>query len=113
MYYHDTQPQRDVIELEWLPVKELFQWNTAKLVHKSKFDPKHPDYIKVEFHTPKSVRSDTQEPFVAPGVTKTFQAQAKLFDDLPKKLKNIEEYKKFSRESKIFYLDQALAESLS
>ena len=104
---------KDVVELEWLPMKELFQWNTAKLVHKSKFDPKHPDYLKVEFHTPKrGVRSEKQEPFVAPGVTKTFQAQAKLFDDLPEKLKTIE-YKKFSKDSKIFYLDQALAESLS
>ena len=104
---------KDVIELEWLPMKELFQWNTAKLVHKSKFDSKHPDYLKVEFHTPKSVRSEKQEPFVAPGVTKTFQAQAKLFDELPEKLKNIKEYKNFSKESKIFYLDQALAKSLS
>ena len=50
---------------------------------------------KLHFTLP-SVRSDKQEPFVAPGVTKTFQAQTKLFDDLPKKRKNIEEHKKFS-----------------
>ena len=105
---------KDVIDLKWLPMKELIQWNTVKLVHKSKFDPKHPDYLKVEFHNPKRVvRSENQEPLVAFADSKTFQAQAKTFDVLPDKLKTMKEYKKFSKDSKIFYLDQALAESLS
>ena len=105
---------KDVVDLKWLPMKELFEWNTVKLVHKSKFDPKHPVYLKVDFHIPKrSVRAENQEPFVAPGETKTFQAQAKVFDNLPENIKTVNEYKKISIESKKFYLDQALAKYLS
>ena len=42
-----------------------------------------------------------------------FQAQAQVFDNLPKNLKTLKDYEKFSEETKKFYLDQALAESLS
>ena len=105
---------KDVVDLKWLPIKELFEWNTVKLVHKSKFDSKHPQYLKVDFHIPRrNVRPENQEPLVTPGETKTFQAQAQVFDNLPKNLKTLKDYEKFSEETKKFYLDQALAESLS
>ena len=105
---------KDVLDLKWLPIKELFEWNTVKLVHKSKFDPMHPEYLKVDFHIPKRyVRSENQEPLVTPGETKTFQAQAQVFNNLPTNLKTLKDYKDFSIETKKFYLDQALAVSLS
>ena len=92
---------KDVVDLKWLPIKELFEWNTVKLVHKSKFDPKHPEYLKVDFHIPRrNVRSEDQEPLVTPGETKTFQAQAQVFDDLPTNFKTIKDYEKFSEETK-------------
>ena len=59
------------------------------------------------------MHAENQEPFVAPGETKTFQAQAKVFDNLPENIKTANDYKKFSTESKKFYLDQALAKYLS
>jgi len=105
---------KDVIDLNWLPINELFEWNTVKLVHKSKFDPKHPAYLRVGFHIPRrSVRSETLEPFVATGQANTFQAQAKVFNNLPENIRTIDKYESFSKEAKKFYLDQALAEFLS
>ena len=106
--------KKDVVDLKWLPIKELFEWNTVKLVHKSRFDPMYPEYLKVDFHIPRrNVRSEDQEPLVSPGETKTFQAQAQIFDNLPTNFKTLKDYEKFSNETKKFYLDQALAESLS
>ena len=105
---------KDVIDLNWLPINELFEWNTVKLVHKSKFDPNHPAYLKVDFHTPRrNVRSEKQELFAATGQTKTFQAQAKAFDNLAENIRTIDNYKSFSKEVKKFYLDQVLTEFLS
>ncbi|XP_066929003.1 uncharacterized protein [Clytia hemisphaerica] len=36
----------DVIELKWLPVKEYFELNTSKIVHKSRRDANHPHYLR-------------------------------------------------------------------
>ena len=103
----------DVINLKWLPVKELCQWNTVKLVHRSKCDPKYPTYLQVEFHEPRrSLRSSDKEPIVAAGEAKTFQEQAREYDKLPEKIRKIEQLQKFSKESKMFYLDSALADIL-
>ena len=44
---------------------------------------------------------------------KTFQEQAKVFDNLPDKTKKTIEYTAFFKEAKIFYLDQALTKFLS
>ena len=38
----------DVIKLNWLPVKEKIQFNTANLVHKALYKEGFPDYLKLE-----------------------------------------------------------------
>ena len=38
----------DVIKLNWLPVKEKIQFNTAKLVHKALYKEGFPDYLRLE-----------------------------------------------------------------
>ena len=38
----------DVVKLNWLPVKEKIQFNTAKLVHKTLYKEGFPDYLKLE-----------------------------------------------------------------
>ena len=38
----------DVIKLNWLPVKEKIQFNTAKLVYKALYKEGFPDYLKLE-----------------------------------------------------------------
>ena len=38
----------DVIKLNWLPVKEKTQFNTAKLVHQALYKESFPDYLKLE-----------------------------------------------------------------
>ena len=83
----------DVINLKWLSVKNLVQWNTVKLVHKSKFDPNYPTYLKINFHCPRrNLRSSFQ---VETGESNTFQQQAKEFDKLPENIRKIQEYKIF------------------
>ena len=41
--------QEDVIKLVWLPVKERIMCNTLKFVHKSLYDQKFPQYLKIDF----------------------------------------------------------------
>ena len=38
----------DVIKLNWLPIKEKIQFNTANLVHEALYKEGFPDYLKLE-----------------------------------------------------------------
>ena len=51
----------DVIKLNWLPVKEKIQFNTAKLVHKALYKECFPDYLKLELTSNiRTLRSNTE-----------------------------------------------------
>ena len=51
----------DVIKLNWLPVKEKIQFNTAKLVHKALYKEGFPDYLKLELTSNiRTLRSNTE-----------------------------------------------------
>ena len=50
-----------VIKLNWLPVKERIQFNTAKLVHKALYKEGFPDYLKLELTSNiRTLRSNTE-----------------------------------------------------
>ena len=51
----------NVIKLNWLPVKEKIQFNTAKLVHKALYKEGFPDYLKLELTSNiRTLRSNTE-----------------------------------------------------
>lgn len=93
----------DITKLKWLPVSESIDWNTVKLVQKSKIDPEYPVYLKVEFHDPiRNFLSSSREPTVSIGKSKTLQDQARIFDALPENIRKTQSYKLFSKDSKKF-----------
>jgi len=80
----------DVVQLKWLPVKEYIEFNTAKLVHKSRRDENHPSYLNVEFSAQsRNLRSVLKEPLVKIVGDGTFQAQARCYDNIPDNMKSI------------------------
>ena len=103
-----------MIELKWLPVKEYFELNTSKTVHKSRCDVNHPDYLKVQFcDQSKGLRSTDKESLVKVVNDGTFQCQARCYDNLPENIKSLETLDEFTTEAKNFYFDKALDSSLS
>ena len=104
----------DVIELNWLPVKEHMEFNTSKIVHKSRRDQNHPSYLNVEFFDPnKTLLSTLKEPLVKVVGDGTFQCQARCYDELPENIKSLKILESFSVKAKKFCLDRALARALS
>ena len=94
----------DVIKLKWLPVKEYFELNTSKIVHKSRRDVNHPNYLKVEFcDQSKGLRSADKESLVKVVNDGTFQCQARCYDDLPENIKSSETLNEFTSEAKILF----------
>ena len=104
----------DVVQLNWLPMKELMEFNTSKIVHKSRHDEKHPTYLDVEFQFPRrNLRSGSREPMVKLLGNGTFQDQARYYNDIPENIKADLSIKNFNKESKKFYLDKVTARALS
>ena len=104
----------DVINLDWLPVEEKIEINVVKLAHKSLNDPLWPKYLKVNFvEQDRTLRSKDIGPLVRHGGNLTFQEQATSFNSLPRNLKIIDDFIKFSKEVKSYYKDKALARALS
>ena len=104
----------DVIKLKWLPIKEYAEFNTVKLVHRSRIDPRHPSYLNVQFALQRNnLRSASNEPLVNPTHDGTFQEQAYVYDRLPEKIKIIDNLKEFDREARKFQFDRAFARILA
>ena len=96
----------DVVQLNWLPLKKLMEFNTSKIVNKS--------YLDVEFQFPRrNLRSGSREPMVKLLGNGTFQNQARYYNDIPENIKADLSIKNFNKESKKFYLDKATARALS
>ena len=105
---------QDVIKLNWLPIREYMDFNTVKLVHKSRLDKNHPTYLNVEFAVPRRIlRSASNGPMDKHGITGTFQEQARCYNELPSNIKLHKSQKKFNIEAKKYYLNKALARALS
>ena len=104
----------DVVQLNWLPVKEHIEFSTVKLVHQSLHNKLWPKYLQVKTaEHRRNLRSSEQEPNITHGDTNTFQEQATIYNELPQKIQKIENYKIFINEVKGFYKDKALARALT
>ena len=105
---------QDVIKLNWIPMREYIDFNTVKLVHKSKLDANYPKYLKVDFCQQRdNLRSTEYEPLVKHGINGTFQEQARCYNDLPTNIKTLETIDDFNSAAKQYFLDRALAKALS
>ena len=104
----------DVINLHWLPIEENIEINTVKLAHKSLNDELWPNYLKLGLiERKRNLRSSDLGPIIKQGDNYTFQQQATVYNNLPKNVKEINDFKAFSRKIKGFYKDMALARVLS
>ena len=104
----------DVINLHWLPIEENIDINTVKLAHKSLNDELWPNYLKLGLiERKRNLRSSDLGPIIKQGDNYTFQQQATVYNNLPKNVKEINDFKAFSRKIKGFYKDMALARVLS
>ena len=99
---------KDVLELQWLPMKEYIQFNVTKLVHKAFYDGQWPSYLNVEkIPQNRGLRSQNDGTKVDFGLSKTFQDQAKVFNDLPQNIREIKDLKEFTTKTKSFYKNRA------
>jgi len=99
---------KDIVELQWLPIKELIEFNVSKLDHKALNDEKWPSYLTVaKIVQARELRSQDEGVKVDYGLSKTFQDQAKAFNDLPKNIRDIKNLNEFVKESKSFYKGRA------
>ena len=100
---------KDVIDLNWLPVKENIGYNTIKLVHKSLHCKLWPKYLNVELREPaRNLRSSDLGAKILQGGTNTFQQQATIYNELPPNIRRIEEFSVFNKEVRGYLKDRAL-----
>lgn len=101
--------QHQVIDLNWLPVKETMLFNTVKLVHKVLNDPHCPKYLKLELECKRrETRADCTMK-IKRDFSGTFKEQALAFNDLPKDIRCSKNFSSFVRKCRRFYKDLALS----
>ena len=100
---------KDVIKLNWLPVKQQLEWHTLKITHKALHDPNWPKYLCVKrFNHERTLRSSAGTLLELPLISNTFQDQvASSFNKLPINLRNCEDHKQFVKDTFKFLLSQA------
>ena len=81
-----------VIKLNWLPVKEKIQFNTAKLVHKALYKEGFPDYLKLELTSNiRTLRSNTETRITPFGHKYSFTYRGPtIFNVLPEYIKKLD-----------------------
>ena len=87
--------------------------NTVKLAHKSLNNKLWPNYLTLALI---ECKRNPQSSDLGPIIKQddyTFQQQARVFDNLPRDFKEINEFKAFSRKIKGFCINKGLARVLS
>ena len=86
-----------VIKLNWLPVKEKIQFNTAKLVHKALYKEGFPDYLKLELTSNiRTLRSNMETRITPFGHKNSFTYRGlTIFNVLPENIKKLDSEKSF------------------
>jgi len=106
--------REDVVKLGWLLVEQKIEMDLAVAGFKALNDNNWPSYLKMNKLVPRrGLRSNDHGPMIDPGVDGSFQAQvAKVFNSLPKSLREEQFIKVFYKNTKKYYLDRSLALSL-
>ena len=105
----------DVIKLNWLPVKEKLQFNTAKLVHKAWCKEGFPErYLKLGLTSNiRTLRSNTETRMTQFGHKNSFTYRGPtIFNVLPENIKKPDSERKFISAAKQHFFDQAYAYAL-
>ena len=88
----------DVVKLNWLPVNKNVELNIFKLAHKSLYDERFLEYLKLILHkvSAYSLRSSIVPVLSISRESGTFQhSAATIFNKLPVAIRNITEYNSF------------------
>ena len=102
-----------VTKLNWLPVKEKIQFNTAKLVHKALYKEGFPDYLKLELTSNiRTLRSNTETRITPFGHNLFTYRRPTIFNVLPENIKKLDPEIKFISAAKQYFFDQAYAYAL-
>ena len=101
----------DVIQLNWLLVKEKIQFNTARLVHKALYKEGFPDYLKFELTSNiRTLRSNTETRITPFGHKNSFTyRRPTIFNVLPENIKKFDSERKFISAAKQHFFNQAYA----
>ena len=109
--------QIDVVNLKWLPFQERVAFATSKLAQKAIHDPNWPSYLSIQIkRTVRTLRgnNDNENIIVRSKYEKSLNGSMyKHFNELPKNIRVISDNKKFKDDAKTYYLDKALARTLS
>ena len=109
-YVHMT----DAIEhLKWLPIKGNNKFSISKLVFLALNDTNWPKYLSIgTLKNRRSLRTENTMK-VTWGEANCFSNQALVFNELPKSVRCSPTVNSFKHEAKKYYMDKALARSLS
>ena len=99
--------------LKWLPIKENNEFSISKLVFLALNNTNWPKYLPIE--TVKDCHSLRTENTMkmTRGETNCFSNQALVFNELPKSVRCSPTVNSFKHDAKKYYMDKALAKSLS
>ena len=108
---------RDVVSLKWLPIVERQQYALAVLTFQSLHSNSCPSNLTVKLKPDRhSLRKNAQynsQILSTNNKTNKYKYDTtRIFNDLPKKLRDCNELAIFKRLSRDYYLDKAIARSL-
>ena len=105
----------NITELNWLPVLESIDFAIARYAHKAINNNRWPKYLKIETVINERItRSRNDGPKIKHGEKSSFQEQARIvFNDLPKCIREQENFNIYTSEARKFYKDKAIARCLS
>ena len=99
----------DVLSLNWLPVVEYIEFSTVKLVHQALHSQRWPTYLRLEtVQYTRATRLSQDGLRIKHGEKNSFQDQARIFNLLPKSLREEKLSSKFATEARKFYRDKAM-----
>ena len=110
--------EAEVLNLNWLPIKERIEYTIAKMAFKSINDSSWPRYIKLSERpqSARNLRSKSVSSVIQckSKIKNTFEYIAsKTFNDLPLKCREVESYQQFCARTKQYLKDRALARTMS
>ena len=104
----------DAIEhLNWLPIKENNKFSISKLVFLALNETNWPKYLPIETAKNRRYLRTEKTMKVTWGEANCFSNQTLVFNELPKSVRCSPTVNNFKHEAKKYYMDKALARSLS
>ena len=101
--------ENDILLLNWLPIREYIDFAVSRATHQALHSPFWPSYLRVETFTYLRVTRLSQDGVrIKHGVPYSFQDQARVFNILPKSVREQESLSIFTSQVRKFYRDKAI-----